>query len=362
MSDTTAEPQARPAKQEQLPASTEVTEVAPGILRMQLPISMPGLGHVNCYALEDKRGWTIVDPGLPGPESLAALEARLADAGTALRHVHTVIVTHSHPDHFGGAPAVVRESGADVVTHASFIQRWQPDSSDVELDPAEPLGKSGADGASSSIFGVIPQGAPTGIEIQRIVDDLRAQAMTFVQRSGIELPEPTVRLEDAEVAVLGGREWVAVHTPGHTPDHLCLFDPAAGVLLAGDHVLPTITPHISGLASGEDPLARFFISLQRVSELPGVKHVLPAHGHPFTDVAARAEAIHQHHLDRLAKLHSIMEASGPATVEALSHELFAPRSWGPMAESETFAHLEHLRMNRQATFAEQEGRLVYSAT
>lgn len=355
---TAAEPAAakvRTPKQEQQPASSDVTEVAPGILRLQLPISMPGLGHVNCYALEDHRGWTIVDPGLPGPESLAALEARLHDAGTALKHVHTVIITHSHPDHFGGAPAVQRESGADVVTHASFIQRWRPDDPDIELDPA------GDEVPPSSIFGVIPEGAPTGVEIQRIVDDLRRQAMTFVRRSGIELPEPTVRLEEAEVATLGGREWVAVHTPGHTPDHLCLFDPAGGVLLSGDHVLPTITPHISGLASGEDPLARFFVSLERVSELPGVRHVLPAHGQPFTDVAARASAIHRHHTERLSTLHEIMETSGPSTVEDLSHQLFAPRSWGSMAESETFAHLEHLRMSGQADFAEQAGRLVYHA-
>jgi hypothetical protein len=35
-------------KQEQESARDEVTEVAPGVLRMELPIRMPGLGHVNC--------------------------------------------------------------------------------------------------------------------------------------------------------------------------------------------------------------------------------------------------------------------------------------------------------------------------
>ena len=59
----------KPRRQEQEQASPEITEVAPGVLRMQLPIDMPGLGHVNCYALEDERGIAIVDPGLPGDES-----------------------------------------------------------------------------------------------------------------------------------------------------------------------------------------------------------------------------------------------------------------------------------------------------
>ena len=54
------------------------------------------------------------------------------------------------------------------------------------------------------------------------------------------------------------REWVALHTPGHTNDHLCLFDAADGIVLTGDHVLPTITPHISGLVAGADPLNEFF--------------------------------------------------------------------------------------------------------
>ena len=58
-------------RQEQETASTEVTEVAPNVLRMQLPIRMPGLGHVNMYALVDRNGIAVIDPGLPGPVHLA---------------------------------------------------------------------------------------------------------------------------------------------------------------------------------------------------------------------------------------------------------------------------------------------------
>jgi glyoxylase-like metal-dependent hydrolase (beta-lactamase superfamily II) len=93
----------RPSKQEQEPAGDDVTEVAPGVLRAQLPIDMPGLGHVNCYVLEDERGAAIVDPGLAASASRRVLKARLASAGIPFRRVHTVVVTHSHPDHFGAA-------------------------------------------------------------------------------------------------------------------------------------------------------------------------------------------------------------------------------------------------------------------
>ncbi len=52
-------------RQEQEEARPEVTEVAPNVLRMQLPITMPGLGHVNCYALLDAQGAASSTPGCP---------------------------------------------------------------------------------------------------------------------------------------------------------------------------------------------------------------------------------------------------------------------------------------------------------
>ena len=120
MTDVHPDARPRPPRQEQEEASPEVTEVAPGVLRMQLPIWMPGLGHVNMYGLVDDRGLTVVDPGLPGPQSWKAMKARLKSAGYRVKDIHTVLVTHSHPDHFGGAGRIAREAGARVVTHNAF--------------------------------------------------------------------------------------------------------------------------------------------------------------------------------------------------------------------------------------------------
>jgi glyoxylase-like metal-dependent hydrolase (beta-lactamase superfamily II) len=158
-------------------------------------------------------------------------------------------------------------------------------------------------------------------------------------------PTPTVRVDDADAVRLGGRDWVALHTPGHTVDHLCLYDPVGKVMLSGDHVLPTITPHIGGPSPVGDPLDDFFSSLQKVAGYgPETSVVLPAHGQPFDDLAGRANAIHRHHLERLDTLrHAADEIGGPARVQELSTHLFSARAQGPMADSETFAHLEHLR-------------------
>ena len=111
----TGETAPRPRKQEQEEATTDVTEVAPGIVRTQLPVNLPGLGHVNCYLMEDERGIAVVDPGLPGDDSWNALNDRLGRAGYAVGDIHTVVITHSHFDHFGGATRIHDITGADII-------------------------------------------------------------------------------------------------------------------------------------------------------------------------------------------------------------------------------------------------------
>ncbi|HJR25737.1 MAG TPA: MBL fold metallo-hydrolase [Acidimicrobiales bacterium] len=357
-----AAPAPRPRRQEQERASAEITEVAPNILRSQLPVFLPGLGHVNCYLLQDDRGVALVDPGLPGPQSWRALVDRLRQAGYRPKDVHTVVVTHSHPDHFGGAGRFREKYGADVLTHRSF-KTW--------FDPVtEEAGEPGEDGEPVRSE---PPPMPFGRALPWRQDQtlrppigrrLKFQVMRKVAKRFMRAPSPTRRVADAEVVTLAGREWVSLHTPGHTADHLCLYDPVEGVVLSGDHVLPTITPHISGLVavsgeSGGDPLTEFFLSLEKVADLPGVRQVLPAHGHPFDDLASRAKEIRQHHEERLETLRLAAGELGEATVEQLMQRLFKQRSWGQMAESETYAHLEHLRVTGEAESRFDDGLLRY---
>jgi glyoxylase-like metal-dependent hydrolase (beta-lactamase superfamily II) len=337
------------SKQEQEPATEEISEVAPGVVRMQLPIAFTGLGHVNCYALEDDRGFAVVDPGLPGQASWDGLIDRLGRAEIPLARIHTVVVTHSHPDHFGGAARLRDETGADILTHASFKLWWErgdgfDDRPSDALDDPEAWSRP----------------TPWGTHFQPPMDGAMS-AMRDEMRSNDHTPRPTRRVDDAEVVLLARREWVSMHTPGHTPDHLCLFDPVHGVVLSGDHVLPTITPHIGAMDGfAVDPLAEFFHALDRMAELPDVTIALPAHGHPFPDLAGRANEIKEHHRGRLQRLRDAsVELGRPATVHELMQHLFAERAWGSMAESETYAHLEHLRLSDEATTSWSDGLLRY---
>jgi glyoxylase-like metal-dependent hydrolase (beta-lactamase superfamily II) len=341
----------RRRKQEQEDASEEITEVARGILRLQLPTDFTGLGHVNTYAIEDSRGFTLVDPGLPSDESWVALQQRLAAAGIPLNRVHTTFITHSHPDHFGGAHKLVEEAGTEVLTSTMF-RRWT-DLLDLDETPLEPMDPADATEGATMLDAVAhadeeemerdyPGFKAFRDRVRAAVADGRIEEVSWMKA-----PRPTIVVDDAQTVRMGDRDWVAVFTPGHTHDHLCMWSPEDGVLLSGDHVLPTITPHIGGFIGG-DPLANYLANLDKVAALEGIGKVLPAHGHPFDDLAGRCQAIKDHHASRLEQLTESASTVGWAGATRWSEELFAERSRGPMADSETIAHLEHLRLNGRA--------------
>ena len=354
---------ARPHRQEQESAQREITEVAPDVLRMQLPIRMPGLGHVNMYALLDERGAAVVDPGLPGPDNWRAIQDRLKQAGLATKHVHTVIVTHSHPDHFGGAARFAREANAEVVAHRSFRFGVLESDEDAEVSVDDLTAQGENDAAHRRVVEFWNQTTPWGGRHPRPPFLMRLKWRAFRAIGRAFTPQISKAVNAGQVLRLAKREWFVTHTPGHTEDHICLHDPAEGIFLSGDHVLPSITPHISGLTLSKDPLENFFDSLDRVAAIPDVKLALPAHGHPFTGLAARCEAIKQHHYDRLDTVKQIGREIGPASVRDYMQRLFKQRSWGEMAESETYAHLEHLLHRGEATSRrDAKGLLIYETS
>jgi glyoxylase-like metal-dependent hydrolase (beta-lactamase superfamily II) len=353
----------QPSKSEQRGPDGPADEVAPGILRIMLPIDLPGLGHVNCYVLQDERGLALVDPGLADGVSHSVLTERLADVGLDVRRVHTVVVTHSHFDHYGGISRLhVLDTvlPVEVIGHSSFGIGWRGayDAVLEDEDSGNLVERSFREIAELSVQLVRETSWGT------TTDPFPAELL-FQWSEGIDVvdvlrpPDITTTVDDGDVIRLGGHEWAVIHTPGHCDDHICLWNEELGVLFSGDHVLPTITPHISGLSDHNDPLQVFFDSLERVEQLEGATTVLPAHGDPFVDAAERSRSIREHHEGRGDRRREIGSENGRHPVDRYMKLLFRERSWGNMAASETFAHLEWLRLHDAGDRDEVAGELRY---
>nr|WP_239521709.1 MBL fold metallo-hydrolase [Geodermatophilus sabuli] len=322
-----------------------VEEVSPGVHRVPLPLPMDGLHAVNVYVLEDRDGLLLVDGGWALEASRARLERALSALGADVGDVRRMLVTHAHRDHYTQAVALRRENGASIslgVGERAVLE--------LLVDPSRP---NTARWAGQLV-------AADAAGLARKLAGLLEETATQAQRW--ELPD--VWLEGEEVHDLGVRQLRAVATPGHTSGHMVFVDDAAGLLFAGDHVLPHITPSVGfEAAGGELPLGAYLQSLTTVRALPDAR-LLPAHG-PVTDSAhARIDELLDHHRTRLDDVHAAIAAgaSSAADVAAVLGWTSRRRSLGSLdpfnqvlAILETIAHLDLLLVRNRVTVEVVDG-------
>jgi glyoxylase-like metal-dependent hydrolase (beta-lactamase superfamily II) len=292
-------------------AGVEVVEVAEGVYRLALPLGIHGVPTVSAYLLRGADGDTLVDCGIaagvdeegdPGPDGTAAVTAALTATGSRLERLQRLVVTHAHIDHFGLAGEVVRRSGGEL---------WMHRRTDLDIakydDPEEAVDRRTLMLADHGLFGE---------ELTETSEGLRdwLPVMPSIGR-------PSRLLDGGESFSVGGRMWEVVHTPGHSPGHVCLWNAAERLLCSGDHLLQVVSPPVTFERGFEpDPLGSYLDSLDRVREL-GPEMVLPGHGTPFRDGARRAEAIAAGKRRRLAQVRELVE-SRSRTVPELTVDLF----------------------------------------
>ncbi|MDQ3964423.1 MAG: MBL fold metallo-hydrolase [Actinomycetota bacterium] len=304
-------------------------EPAPGVFRLVLPLPFPGLDTVNAFLLADPDGHTLVDCGMHLPEEpdggWPELVAALAAAGAEPEEIVRLIVTHPHIDHYGLAARVVAESGCELWMHSAS-------SHDLELyeEPAAAVGRLRE---LLTDHGVDPDE----------LDELTAFEDWSRFISGII--EPTNALAGGERFNAGSRTWEIVYTPGHADAHICVWTQGERILIAGDHLLPTITPHIDFERYGdEDPLGEFLDSLTIVERLDPAL-VLPGHGAPFREGAERARVVARHHDRRLGSILQVIRRE-PHTAEEITEAIFGGTLLNfqkRLALGEALAHIAYLR-------------------
>ena len=233
--------------------------VAPGVHRVPLPLPTDGLRAVNVYVLETARSLVLIDGGWALAESRAALVTALAALGAGLGDIRHFRVTHVHRVHYTQAVQLRREFGSKVSLGAGEAEaiRVLLAGGSRPLEPqARQLIASGAEVVLARLraAGVIPRDRAPGWEAP---DDWLA-------------PGQEIGLDDRTLRV--------VPTPGHTQGHVVFADTGSGLLFAGDHVLPHITPSIGfEPVLARQALGDYLASLRLVLAMPDLR-LLPAHG------------------------------------------------------------------------------------
>lgn len=304
----------------------DVSEVAPGLLRVRVALPFPP-SEVNAWLLAGSDGWTLIDSGIDDAPTRALFARVLADPLLGGRPVARLLVTHFHPDHVGLAGWLHARTGADI--HMSRVE-WMQARLLLNEDPAE----------------VVPQlvahnrfcGAP-----QPFLDLVQRRGMLYPKWVG-PLPRRYMRVKEGDELTLAGSTWRVMIGEGHAPEMICLYSVERGLLIAADQILGRISPHIGSHPSDPlaDQLGTFLSSLAQFEALPEDTLVLPSHGDPFRGLHARVAALRAHHEDRLERLMDF--CTEPRSVMDTLEVLFRPL---PLEQigfglSEALAHLQHL--------------------
>jgi len=324
--------------------------VAPGVWRIPLPLPTDGLRAVNVYCVRDGEDVVLVDSGWAIADARQQLEAALASIDAELGGVRRFLVTHIHRDHFTQAVVLRREFGGRILLgereRASLD--FLADATPERVSPQLPLLAESGGQQIVARFG--ERERPTSADLKY-------------------WEQPDEWLADGAVTAVGGRELTAINTPGHTQGHLVYTDAAAGLLFAGDHVLPHITPSIGFESAPADfPLRDYLASLRLVRALPDMR-LLPAHG-PVTESAhARIDELLDHHDRRLETTLAAVRAGAATPFEAAGILTWTRRERklaeldpfnGMLAVLETRAHLDVLALQGKLASEQVDGVVHYT--
>ncbi len=290
--------------------------VAPGVHRIPLPLPSDALRAVNVYAIEAAGGLVLIDSGWALANARDQLERSLAAIGAGLPDVRRFLVTHLHRDHYTQAIAVRRLFGTTVALGAEekhsidrlVSSQFRP--LGAQLTMLQSAGATAVAGqlAALTIIDVVGRGdEPAGVRGSELGVPGHPDLLpgdTFAAALGYEAPDEWIAA--GQEFDLGTRTLTAVHTPGHTRGHVVFADAAAGLLFAGDHVLPHITPSIGFEESPSAmPLRDYLQSLRVVRAMPDMR-LLPAHGPVSPSTHARVDELADHHASRLQAMADVL--------------------------------------------------------
>lgn len=319
-----------------------VDQVLPNIYRIEVPLPGNPLKALNSYLIKGKARSLLVDTGFNWAECQEAQREALHYLGTDWSEVD-FFLTHVHGDHSGLLNELAREN--------SIVFCSEKDWSILN----ESMTRYYWDNINSFY---VRNGFP--------LHEVRDQSATIVKYiSGTDIKYHF--LQDGDPLEAGGYRFVCISTPGHSPGHLCLYEPRQHILFSGDHILAGITSNITCWNDGNDDLGLYLSSLDKVDELD-IKLVLPGHRTVISDCRRRIAELKHHHAKRLQEVMHILRKGPMNAYEAASHMHWdiVYESWDKLpgfqrwfATGEALAHLNHLYYKGKVVVSDDPSPIIY---
>ena len=324
-----------------------IEEIVPNLYRTEIPLPKSPLKWLNSYIVRGRDRFLIIDTGFNREECQNEMNASLRKLGVDLNKTD-LFITHLHVDHIGLTGTLATDN-----SKVYFNEK--------EARQVNALCNSWAAHWQKLLDVYVANGFPAE---GALVSMENHPARKYGLKRGIAFSV----VEDGDVIEVGDFHFKCVSTPGHSPGHMCLYEPDKKILVAGDHILFDITPNITYWLEMDDPLNEYLTNLEKVQALD-VQIVLPGHRRLVHDLHERIKELQKHHHDRLNEvLTALSEGTKTALqiapritwdITAKSWEEFPPaQKW--FAFGETLAHVRFLENKGKIRRQSQNGKILYS--
>jgi glyoxylase-like metal-dependent hydrolase (beta-lactamase superfamily II) len=302
-------------------------QIFPDLFRIEIPLPKNPLKMLNSYLLTDKNKFLIIDTGMNREECLNEMMLALNHLSVDLNRTD-FFITHLHADHSGLV--------GSLATDNSHIYISKTDASIMEAGTREETWR-----ANDAIF--LAHGFP---EDELIKAMALHPGRIYSSRKKISFHY----LKEGDILNFAHYSLKCIATPGHTPGHLCLYEPAKKILFCGDHILFDITPNITSWPNFNNSLKMYLSSLDKINELE-INTILPGHRSIMGDQRKRISEIKAHHQARLGEALAALKGGEKTAfhvapfitwdISFKTWDLFPPAQ-KIFAVGETIAHLEYL--------------------
>lgn len=279
---------------------TAMREIEPGIFMVTERGGMtPMRPPLNIYVLAGKNG-LVYDAGYGTGGSLRHLAGMIRRVETLCRDrgepcsIERVLPSHVHPDHFSGLAGLREMLGLRIL----LTERMR------DMICAREAYRE------SYRYGEEGAGLRARLARNRLV---RSSVSRFYEALyGTRfIDDPDEIIDEGGTLDIGGRSWRVIPSPGHSPDHISLFDEKNGVLLGGDNILRSVT---TWLGPPKSDLKIYIRTLERIRDLPGLRLILGAHGSPVDNPRERIGEIIEWRRQRLEHVYDSVEGAGRSGV------------------------------------------------
>ena len=314
------------------------------VIKVALPNSP--LRDLNSYVIRTPERNLLIDTGFNRPECLTGLREGIAELGLDMDRTD-VLLTHFHADHAGLASQIVRpgcriymgEIDAEMLNELSQDESyWQQRREQYRLE-----------------------GFPVDLIEHALFNNP-------AKHYGPTAPAAYTTLREGDILTVGDVQLKCVHTPGHTPGHICLYNEADKFMVLGDHVLFDITPNIMSWPALRNSLKSYMESLYKIRAYE-VATPLPGHRECSISMTERIDQLLAHHAERLAETYQIVaETPGISgydvtgrmqwSIRAKSWEAF-PLTQKWFATGEALAHLYYLEEKGDIRREVRDGKAAY---